>query len=229
MSPLWQITGFLSSALLLLAVWQLQRRSYFRAYPFLALFLLAQVVITVAQWGQLMAIYSVSGARYRVIYWTTEFSTEVLLMMVMVSFIYRALEGTEHRGRTLALVLVASGLAALLGTGQATIGGNRWSSLLARNLSFGSALLNVLLWRALLKYRRTDVQLLLLSLGAGFWTTGRAIGQSLRLISPTSMPVGNAVLVLTEMLSLLVWFWALSQFQLPASRTSTNEQPTTPA
>jgi len=234
MSPIWQFTGLVSAALLLLSIRQLQRRSYFGPYPVLSLLLVAQLLITAAQWGQLMSIYSLTGQAYSRLYWTTEFTTEVLLTMVMISFIYRALEGAEGRWKTLllvALVVAASGAVTFLTAGPPMLGGGRWPSLLARNISFGAALLNVFLWQSLLKNRRNDIQLLLLSLGAGFWTTGRAIGQSVRLLSKASVSAGDAIVVLTELLTLVVWLWALSRFKLvqPVAAPPVNAQPTTPA
>jgi len=234
MSPIWQVTGLVSTALLLLSIRQLQRRSYFLPYPFLSLLLITQLLSTVAQWGQLMSLYSLSGPAYARLYWITEFTTEAVLIMVMISFIYRALEGTDGRWRTLvmvAFVVAASGAVTIIGGGAVTISSDRGSSILARNLSFGAALLNVFLWQSLLKNRRNDIQLLLLALGAGFWTTGRAIGQSLRLLSKTSQSTGDAIVVLTEILSLGIWLWALSRFRLtqPPEAPASSAQPTIPA
>ena len=108
------------------------------------------------------------------------------------------------------------------------LGGGRWPSVLTRNLSFGAVLLNFFLWQSLLKHQRMAPQLLMLSLGAGLWTTGRAIGHSLRLLHIRTG--GDAIVVLSELLSLLVWYWALSRFKAsaPAASPST-QQPTSPA
>jgi hypothetical protein len=89
--------------------------------------------------------------------------------------------------------------------------------------------LNLFLWQSLLKNRLWDVQLLMLSLGAGFWTTGRAIGHSLRLMSPASQTTGNMIIVLTELLSLIVWCWAVSRFSLATKPIPARQQPTSPA
>src|SRR3954462_3925790 len=124
MSPVLQLTALISTALLLLDIGQLQRRSYFKTYPFLTLYLLAQLLVTVAQWGQLMSLYSISAAAYKQLYWTTEFATLFLLMTVMISFIYKAMEGTDHRGRTLvlvALVVIASGGVTAMTAGTSVI------------------------------------------------------------------------------------------------------------
>jgi hypothetical protein len=221
-----QIIGVVITALSLLVVWQFQRRSYFQPYPFLAAFLVAQLLTNVAQWAQFLVFESLSSDAYKHLYWTTEFSQQFLITAVMFSFVYRALRGAAERPRTmilLALVVAAAAVATMWGGGPPSLAGGRWASILTRNLSFGAALLNVFLWQSLLKHRRADVQLLLLAIGVGFWTTGRAIGQSLRLLRAGTG--GDAIVVITEALSLVVWFIALSRFSLPAN---VSHQPTTP-
>jgi hypothetical protein len=230
-SPAWQVIGLISAALTLLSIWQLQRRSLIRLYPFLAAFLLAELLVNIAQWSLLTSLQSTRAASYVAVYWATEFSLQFLIVLTMISFLYRALEGKGSQSQKVllaGLIIVGPPLVTIFTAGMPELGRGRWPGILTRNLSFGAALFNVFLWQSLLKYQRMAPQLLMLSLGVGIWTTGRAIGHSLRLLHAGT--AGNVIVVVSELLGLLVWYWALSRFQaaVPATSPST-PQPTTPA
>jgi hypothetical protein len=109
-------------------------------------------------------------------------------------------------------VLIASVLSVITsGSGNASL--TRWMTYLSRNLSFCSALLNFVLWSALIRRRQRDPQLLLVSAGMGLDTTGKAIGHSLRWISRSAVPIGNVLIVITHLLALTLWWYSFARMR----------------
>jgi hypothetical protein len=91
----------------------------------------------------------------------------------------------------------------------------RWMNAVDRNLSFGSAVLNLLLWMKLITTRSRDRQVLLVSGGLGLQMAGQAIGMSLMALSHALYLVGSSVAVLTSFLCSWVWWRALRMKPMP--------------
>jgi hypothetical protein len=110
-----------------------------------------------------------------------------------------------------AILIVSYSLATLKQTPPPTVPADRhtayFMTMLSRNLSFCSALLNIILWNSLLHYRRRDTQLLMLAAGVGIFTTGKAIGHSMRMIDRSLALAGNGVVVVSALLALGLWIW----------------------
>jgi hypothetical protein len=208
----------------------MQRRSYFAIYPVLFLYVVSFLLASVAEWAIVLKVYSMSADAYIAYYWTNEFALQTLLFLVMLSFIYRAWEGVPRRLETcagVAILVVLGTVGSVLGS-AADAPMKVWLTQLSRNLSFASALLNFLLWAALIKNRSRDSQLLLLSAGLGVVTTGKAVGHSLRALSRETQTLGNTTIVLTQLLCLAVWWWSLRS--VPArDRAGKKVVPITPA
>jgi uncharacterized membrane protein YsdA (DUF1294 family) len=77
----------------------------------------------------------------------------------------------------------------------------------SRNVGFLAVILNLVLWAALLKHRRPDQTLLMVSGGIGIQMAGKAIGHSLRQWRPT-VTTGDLVIVLSHLLCLYIWWQA---------------------
>jgi uncharacterized membrane protein YsdA (DUF1294 family) len=82
-----------------------------------------------------------------------------------------------------------------------------WMTQFSRNVGFLAVILNLILWAALLKRRRPDPTLLLLSGGMGIQMAGKAIGHSLRQLRLT-VTTGDLVIVLSHLLCLYIWWQA---------------------
>ena len=82
-----------------------------------------------------------------------------------------------------------------------------WMTQFSRNVGFLAVILNLILWAALLKHRRPDQTLLLVSGGMGIQMAGKAIGHSLRQLRLT-VTTGNLVIVLSHLLCLYIWWQA---------------------
>jgi hypothetical protein len=192
----------------------MRRSGNYRRYPLLfflcVLLFLSAVVETAALSPMGFSRYSM---QYRAYYWANESVIQLLTFLLMMSLIYRALEGVGGR-LALSLGLTITVAVILLGSlvwSGVTLANYRWMTPLSRNLSFSSALLNLVLWSALLRRRGLSGQLLMISAGLGLVTTGKAVGHSLRLISGKAVDFGNLVIVGTFLLSLLLWWYAFAR------------------
>jgi hypothetical protein len=210
MSAAWLVSGLSATVLLVLLIRIMQTRGYFTVYPILSVFIVSNLLTGVAEWAILLKFYSLSSDGYRSFYWTNEFVLQSLLFLVMLSFIYRAWEGHERRFVWTAGVFFLAILGVIASVAISDPSETRkLESILSRNFSFASALLNFVLWTALIKNRGRDHQLLLLAAGLGLMTTGKAIGQSLRTIGPDTLPLGNVIIVTSQLTSFAVWLWTL--------------------
>lgn len=222
MISLWQVFAILAFVLQALLVGAMQRRGLYRLYPFLFLYSVVLLLAAVVEWA---TIHQASFASY---YWTNEIILQVLLLMTMLHFIHIALEADPARVRKVALIglaiVVASiGLVMFTPDPPKPVPPARMATylmtLLSRNLSFCTALLNIVLWNCLLHYRKRDFQLLMLAAGVGVFSTGKAIGHSLRMLDRELAVAGNGVVVVTAILSLAIWTWACWTLR-PAPRAS---------
>ncbi|MBK5295364.1 MAG: hypothetical protein JJE04_27265 [Acidobacteriia bacterium] len=91
---------------------------------------------------------------------------------------------------------------------SATAKPTKWMTALAGQLSFYSALLNFVLWTALIRSRSRSLQMLLIAGGLGLLTTGKAIGHQLRGWNQSIVPFANLFIILCHLLCLLVWWQA---------------------
>ena len=91
-----------------------------------------------------------------------------------------------------------------------------WSymAIVGRDMSFLTALLNLVLWFALIQTRKRERVLFLVSGGLGLNMAGEAIAQSLFDLNPALRPLGSAIAVGTHILCLLIWLRALKVYSL---------------
>jgi hypothetical protein len=211
MDSFWKLLAVLASVLQILLVGFMQHRGLYRLYPFLFLHSIVLLLASVVEWT------TVSQSSFANYYWTNEVVLQTLLLLAMLHFIYLALEADPARWRKvsligLAILIISFSLATFHPAPPREIPQDRqmtyFMTLLSRNLSFCTALLNVVLWSSLLQYRRRDVQLLMLAAGTGVFTTGKAIGHSLRMLGRELASTGNGVVVVTAILALVIWTWA---------------------
>jgi hypothetical protein len=165
-------------------------------------------VITASKVSKAVYFYRVNALR------------DFLLFAVVVSLIEHAMSDKPYRVRVRyllgALAVVAVGLSLLVHADA----GNfiLWMTQVARDLSFGSAVLTLLLWSILVVSRGKDRQMLMVTGGLGLQFTGEAIGQSLRQLSTYAgmspaqhhgiMLIGNLLLSAAHLMRLYVWWQA---------------------
>jgi hypothetical protein len=191
----------------------LLNRSLFRKYLMVFLFCATLLITSLAEVLVVQApAYGNRSETYRILYWTDEIVTDAFLFVMVAVMIYRATEGTPLRK-----------LAERLFSGVVTVAlllpfvvfehwfSNRWYVRSSQLLNFGGALLNLLLWTALLGMRRRDTQLLTVSAGLGVIVTGSAVFYGLLATfrkDPEITAMLNLGYVLSRSAGLAIWCWA---------------------
>jgi hypothetical protein len=190
----------------------LLNRSLFRKYLMVFLFCVLLLVTSLAEVLVVQA-YGTRSETYRILFWTNEIVTDAFLFVMVAMMIYRATEGTSLRK-----------LAERLFSGVVTVAlllpfivfedkwfTNHWFNRSSQLLNFGGAILNLLLWTALLGMRRRDTQLLTVSAGLGVIVTGSAVFYGLLATfrkDPEVTAVLNLGYVLSRCAGLAIWCWA---------------------
>jgi len=204
-------------------------RGSWRRYPFVFSYTLFSILSTVVQ-TSVLHYYGRDSRLFARAYWTLDFVSTCLVLMVIIHLIRAAMTGhpqrnTVYLGLLLGVALTAAG--GLLLTNMVSRGFllGRWMTEVSRNYYFSAVLLNVILWMTLVRRSHDNPQVYLLTSGLGLKLTGAAIAHALRLAG-TPLWLGNHFLVLTYMLSLYVWYVALKK--VPAPIPVPAEEPTDP-
>jgi hypothetical protein len=209
-------------------------RGAWKSYPFVLAYCLLYLATSIgeaAMFGNLITASQVSKTVY---FYRVNALRDFLLFAVVVSLIEHAMSDKPYRLRVRyllgALAVVAVGLSLLVHSDA----GNfvLWMTQVARDLSFGSAVLTLLLWSILVVSRGKDRQMLMVTGGLGLQFTGEAIGQSLRQLStsgglsPTQhrvlLVIGNLLLSAAHVIRLYVWWQA---FRSGAADPRKNKEP----
>jgi mRNA-degrading endonuclease toxin of MazEF toxin-antitoxin module len=219
LSPFWTITAAVGFLLEACVIHAMQKTSRYRTYPLLFSYVILLFLTASVEAALLFGLPSLPANRkvYALYYWSNDAILQILIFAVMLSLIHRATEGFPRRWRwTVIPALIVTGILAnsLYAIGSQP-GVTRHMTVISRNLGFCTALLNAVLWAALMRNRRRSTELLLVSGGIGLQTTGKAIGHSLRALGTTSMLMGNLAVVLSHLLCLLIWW---RTFRRPAPR-----------
>jgi hypothetical protein len=190
----------------------LLRSSSFRRYPFLLIYAVVQLVITGVE-EYTYRVYSLASAIYGKLYWTDEVIMDLLLFLMVIVLTYRAVESSSLRttmGRLLgAIVVVVITVPFVLFSARRF--STPWFNAASQLLNFGAAIMNLVLWTALIATRKRDPLLVAVSAGLGVAVTGAAIAFGLRRFTPpTSTPQQLADLfkTITYLASLAIWCWA---------------------
>lgn len=152
---------------------------------------------------------------YSQLYWTNDVIVDLLRFVLVTVLIYKVVGTTRpNLGRILAalvLVMIILPFPLFHPTFQ-PYPRAAWFNSTSQLLNFGAAILNLILWGALLQTRNRDNQILALSIGLGILVTGTAVSYGLRHFSPTGAftAVFNLFLNLTQLTAWLIWvraFW----------------------
>ena len=212
----WLIIGVgLVLQLLVIAVVLRRRQGGFKVlFIYLVLLFLSTVLNAAAYYNPGT---QVRAARY---YWLSDAVRQAFIFLLVLSFIHNAL--VQRVNRTPLRRMLWAGaclyvLASLYFTWDPRIG--HWMTNLSRNLAFLAVILNLILWAALIQFRRGDRVLLMVSGGMGIEMAGKAIGHSLRQLSKSTELTGDLILVITHLLCLCIWWQAFRRVD-PARRAS---------
>ena len=201
----------ISIAIQAAVVFFLLSSSSFRRYPLLLVYCVLQLVATVAE--EYVSRIHGQPDLFRRLYWTDEIALDLLLFFMVITLIYRAVEGSPVRiamGRLLGAVVVIV-LVVPFVLFSARRFSTTWFDGTSQLLNFGATILNLGLWTALIGTKKRDRLLLTVSAGLGVAVTGAAIAYGLRRFTPpTSTPqqLANLFKTVTYLASVAIWCWA---------------------
>jgi hypothetical protein len=209
-------------------------RSSIRKYPALTVYTLGGLI---ADPMEIIVYYRLGwrSSLYHTVYWTDHIMLDLLLILVVVACTYHALGEGQFRATavkalgtvmTVAIVLPF----ALLRYHNGKLHGHfdsQWFNHTSQILNFGAALMNLVLWTALLSNRKRDPKLVTLSIGLGIVTSTEAIAWGVRqwLSEQNRWPVDSFVM-LAHIASLILWCWVFKPKQ--ERRQSTPVPPNAP-
>jgi len=207
-------------------------RKYFVFFAYIFLHILSNVIEGVALYR-----LGFKSSAYRNIYWTCEVTLDLFLFLVVIAFTYAALQGNPLRpkaAKVLAVIVVVTAALpfALLRhihhhNPRYGFFTSQWFNHVSQIWNFGAAIMNLVLWTALLSNRRRDPQLVTLSIGVGFVTASAAIMWGARqwLAASNRWPV-DIFVEAAGLASLLLWCWV---FRPKAPGHSSSTQPPAPS
>jgi len=211
------ITGYLVGLPLeLLVIAAMLHGGAYREFPAAFAYAVAEFLTTVVEIPLALAWYRTNdaqlGMRYAYWYWRDERIMQFLVLAVVISLLWMATNPARSRRILRLMIVVGIGLLAgisLLAHYDSRIPEGRWMTFWSRDLNFGAAVLDMLLWAMLIAKRQKDSRLLMLSAGLGIMFAGEAIGQSVRNLathhSAITLP-GSILVMLTSLAFLYIWW-----------------------
>jgi hypothetical protein len=213
-SLLFNLVDFANLALQVLVIAYLLKGS-FRKYPILLAYCVAETLTAAAEY--LVSNYGSHQVFIR-LYYSDEVGIDLLLFLMVITLTYRALEGNPMRkgaGRILGVITIGVVTVPFL-IFYRSIHDLAWFfNGFSDVLNFGAAIMNLLLWTALLGAKRRDRQLLMVSAGLGIQVTAQAIGFGVRHFLPQRQRwIPDLFMAIAHVPSVYLWWRA---FKPPAT------------
>lgn len=212
-------------------------RGQFRKHLLFTFYIAAAAMADIAE---LIAYYSLGwqSQGYFTVFWTDHILLNLLLFGVVISFTYAAMRESPLRATAPKLLAVISVVALLLPflllpNHRSRAHGyfsSQWFNHTIQILNFGAAILNLVLWTALLTNRRRDPQLVTLSIGMGVVTSSAAIAWGARqwLAEANRWPV-DIFMTLAHLSAVILWCWLFRpRTQTPGKTAPPAVPPTSP-
>jgi hypothetical protein len=152
---------------------------------------------------------------YSHLYWTNEVLVALLLFLVVVVLTHQVTPEGQGRARIGRFLILAGAFVVFLPF--LALHPNfhpwpsaRWFNNTAEILNFGAAIMNLVLWGALIGSRQRDPQLFKVSAGLGVRLAGTALSYGIRHFVPAgvSNAAPNLFLMLTQIAAWLILCWA---------------------
>ena len=195
-------------------------RGPWREYPFVFLYVIASALSTAIQ-TSCKYYFGPHSKEFVRAYWTTDFISTFLILLLIIHLIRRAMEGRPKRGTVyaglrLGLVILAVGMLFYMQHSLRHFSLGWWMTRLGRDYYFMAMLLNAVLWFTLLKVNHPDRRLYLVTSGMGLALSGAAIAHALRTVGQLVV-VAGLLLVITYFGKLYIWYVALRPIKAVAS------------
>ncbi len=214
MNPFWLALGIGGTALQVAVIYRMIQ-GFHRRYPGVFFYLLVLFLTSVIDSA---AAFDATGwgTAYRQHYVFNNIARHLAGLVAVLSLYFRAT--WNHRKRfllrfeVLLLVVCVAGVSLYF-----NYHGSLDSDYIAkagRDLSFLTALLNLVLWFALIQSRSRERVLFLVSGGLGLNMAGEAVGQSLNAISWNLWLLASLIGVGSHILCLLIWLRAMKVYSL---------------
>ena len=217
MRGLWIVFLIVGTTFQVLIIQVLVRKAL-RAYPALLLYSIASFLATAFATSAYF-----NSDLYRRYYWIQDAVMQCLMFLLVISLIYGAMNHSTRRtvvGHTLVGGSLLYVLLSTYFTRDPHLG--YWMTQLGRNLGFLAVILNLVFWAVLIKSRRAERTLLMVSGGLGIQMAGKAIGHSLRQMSHSTILQGNLIIVLAQLFCLYIWWKAFQHYGQNAPRSTTS-------
>jgi hypothetical protein len=205
----------------------------FLLYVSWALFALIGLTLADLRLHGTAQVASDAGRLYARLFWTNDVIEDLLRFVLVAVLIYQVVGSTKPLlGRVLSGLVLAMILLPFLlfrpifpPTPSLTLfpawyPRGAWFNSTSQLLNFGAAIMNVILWGALIQSRKRDPQILAVSVGLGILVTGSAIAYGLRHLVPQGgyTAAFNLFVNLTQLAAYLIWcraFWPAPRLKIP--------------
>ncbi len=202
--------------LLLLALLGLLLRGHLPRWIILFCYAAAQAIITSFDiWGR----YGEGGresAFYNDLYWTGEIVWDVLAFVLVAALILRAMAGQPALDGAKKILAIVGGAMVVLPFVLSTKKpfSPAWFNSASQILNFGASILNLVLWGALIAFRKRDRLLMMVSAGLGINVAGAAIAWGVRQLgekTPWPKPIRDTAdlfAAVTYLAGIALWCYA---------------------
>ena len=220
--------GITTAVTLFLTVLTLQRllSGWWREYYLLALILVLTLAGVVPPITSFVSNGNWSLPSAQRMYWALALCFEVAIFLFVLQLIYRIGRELPHQASLIRLLTLASLVAAAVSVvAHMDKRPNIFMASVTRDLTFMAAVLNMILWRFILKLRKRDVLMLSVSAGLGIQCTGDALGHSLRILArqigsaTVIYDFGNVIISLAAVMTIAIWHTAFSRRKFPAENS----------
>ena len=223
MTYVYRIVALADSLALFLVLILLLRgplRRFWIVFAYVLWELFSTLGLTVFEWvygGTEGRVANADAARtYARLYWSNDVIIDLLRFLLVIVLIYRATSRDVRRSSTRNILGMIVVVALVLPFILFPMNANPWPkgawfNSTSELLNFGAAIMNLVLWGALLADRKRDPQLTAVSVGLGVVVTGAATSYGLRHLLPSqAIFIPNLFLTLTQLVGWTIWcraFW----------------------
>jgi hypothetical protein len=238
LAPILSVGGAIAQLLLIVFLLLGPTRKFWEFLLYVTWELIASVALTLADLhlhGTAQVSGVDAGRTYARLYWTNDVMLDLLRFGLVAVLIYQVVGSSKPllKRVLIGLVLAMAVLPFVLfqpvfpPAPSPTLfpawyprGG--WFNSTSQLLNFGVAIMNVILWGALIQSRKRDPQIVAVSIGLGILVTGTAISYGLRHFMPQGdfTAAFNLFINLSQLAACLIWcraFWPAPRPATPAA------------